>query len=624
MRDPNQTPFTPPRFVASSSFHTCTRYSILPPFSHRPPDEYVGALGRTDCRISPLFMSAELFRQLPPTLLQVGDAEVTLSDSTELAARAVEAGAVGVELLVYRHMWHCWPMYSMLPTRSGVSTPLVEAKFALADLSGFIQRHAPPVMSPRASPQAAAQASPRDTSREDLQRECPFSFGVCKGGVCEDVNDESDDGVCCVCMEKPAASGPDLCTAENGLLRLWCDHVICKPCSTKAAHAAYSRCPICRRPHELNPSTLRNNAKAFRRAYQSWRKGASHGAHSEATHISGFPGWRILVEPIPLPRGDQYSTLAGLLFVSDAPSPSLPTFSVKPAETSSAATTFQKGVRGPPTTPPTTEPHSTPRSPQASTHRTSVGPPPPQIPAHTSDSSSRPSEPQPVESTSSSQAWSLHHALLGTTKPNHAIVFAWWPPTRSWARVRVEERSMRALSALRPGLDYIALADLPNSRQCFSMWCTCYEVQPWQAIWFPPLLEDDTTCKDIAGQTSTVTHDPSADTLTYVLHQLRERLPDDSSRTAPGFEIRRLHPYSSLPCPPTPASCPPCLPTSLRPCLPACLPLRTMAGSRRASFRPGLAVLHAACCRCAASHIPLVLHKCHAADHRKGWHRVHR
>mmetsp|Transcript_49114 Transcript_49114/g.128198 ORF Transcript_49114/g.128198 Transcript_49114/m.128198 type:complete len:529 (+) Transcript_49114:1134-2720(+) len=528
-------------------------------------------------------MSAELLRQLPPTLLQVGDAEVVLSDTTELAARAVEAGAVGVELLVYRHMWHCWPMYSMLPTRNGVNTPLVEAKFALEDLGEFIQRHAPHMTSPQAAAQAAAQvtaqASPRDPSREYLQRECPFSLGVRKGRVCEDMKDERDDGVCCVCMEKPAASGPDLHvrTAENGLLRLSCDHVICKPCSTKAAHAAYSRCPICRRPHELNPSTLRNNAKAFRRSYQNWRKGASRGARSEITHISGFQGWRILLEPMPLSRGDQYSTLAGLLFVLDKHSPSLPPSSAKPVEISLAATTFQKGMRGPPATPTATEPHPTPRSPQASTHRTSVGPPPPQISAHTAHSSLCPLEPQPAESTSSSQAWSLHHALLGTTKPNHAIVFAWWPPTRSWARVRVEERSMRALSALRPGLDYIALADLPNVRQCFSMWCTRYEVQPWQAIWFPPLLEYDTKCRDIASHTSTVTHDPSADTLTYVLGQLRERVPDDSSRMSPGFRIWRVYPLSGLPRAPAPPSCSPYLPTSLRSCPPACLPLRTMA-----------------------------------------------
>ena len=34
-----------------------------------------------------------------------------LGDSTELAARAVEAGARDVRLRVYPKMWHVWPMY---------------------------------------------------------------------------------------------------------------------------------------------------------------------------------------------------------------------------------------------------------------------------------------------------------------------------------------------------------------------------------------------------------------------------------------------------------------------------------------------------------------------------------
>ena len=68
---------------------------------------------------------------------QVGDAEVILCDSTEFAARAGEAGASSVQLLVYRSMWHCWPMYSQLATDVG-EQPLAEGQWALDDLSSFL------------------------------------------------------------------------------------------------------------------------------------------------------------------------------------------------------------------------------------------------------------------------------------------------------------------------------------------------------------------------------------------------------------------------------------------------------------------------------------------------------
>lgn len=67
---------------------------------------------------------------------QVGDSEVILCDSAEFAARAVEAGAPSVQLLVYRHMWHCWPMYSQLAGEG--KQPMAEAQWALDDLNHFL------------------------------------------------------------------------------------------------------------------------------------------------------------------------------------------------------------------------------------------------------------------------------------------------------------------------------------------------------------------------------------------------------------------------------------------------------------------------------------------------------
>lgn len=68
---------------------------------------------------------------------QVGDSEVILCDSTEFAARAVESGASSVQLLVYKDMWHCWPMYSQLAV-DACKQPLCEAQWALDDLASFL------------------------------------------------------------------------------------------------------------------------------------------------------------------------------------------------------------------------------------------------------------------------------------------------------------------------------------------------------------------------------------------------------------------------------------------------------------------------------------------------------
>jgi acetyl esterase/lipase len=87
---------------------------------------YVGDAERSDPRLSPLF--AEL-RGLPPSLVQVGDQEILLSDSVQLAERAKAAG-VQLELEVWPEVWHVWQLFA--PT-------LPDANEAIASIGAFVK-----------------------------------------------------------------------------------------------------------------------------------------------------------------------------------------------------------------------------------------------------------------------------------------------------------------------------------------------------------------------------------------------------------------------------------------------------------------------------------------------------
>jgi monoterpene epsilon-lactone hydrolase len=93
---------------------------------------YLGADGDArDPRASPLF--AEL-RGLPPLLIQVGDRETVLSDSTLFADKARAAG-VRVELEVWDDMIH---VFQQFPAE------LIEAREALGSIGTFLREHLPP------------------------------------------------------------------------------------------------------------------------------------------------------------------------------------------------------------------------------------------------------------------------------------------------------------------------------------------------------------------------------------------------------------------------------------------------------------------------------------------------
>jgi monoterpene epsilon-lactone hydrolase len=93
---------------------------------------YLGDEGDArDPLASPLF--ADL-KGLPPLLMQVGDRETVLSDSTQFAEKARAAG-VHVELEVWEHMVH---VFQQFPSE------LVEARKALQSIGAFLQAHLAP------------------------------------------------------------------------------------------------------------------------------------------------------------------------------------------------------------------------------------------------------------------------------------------------------------------------------------------------------------------------------------------------------------------------------------------------------------------------------------------------
>ena len=84
---------------------------------------YAGSVGLADPGVSPLFGD---LAGLPPFLIQVGDDEVLLDDSTRLAERAKTAN-VPVQLHVFEGAFH---VFQIIPT-------LPEAEEALAEMGAF-------------------------------------------------------------------------------------------------------------------------------------------------------------------------------------------------------------------------------------------------------------------------------------------------------------------------------------------------------------------------------------------------------------------------------------------------------------------------------------------------------
>lgn len=94
---------------------------------------------RRDWRVSPYHASDELLRQLPPTLIQVGTAEVLLDDSVGFSGRMAAAGGT-VELQRFVDQGHVVAMWTGIP----------EARRALSEISSWVRAALPSGLEPSA------------------------------------------------------------------------------------------------------------------------------------------------------------------------------------------------------------------------------------------------------------------------------------------------------------------------------------------------------------------------------------------------------------------------------------------------------------------------------------------
>lgn len=97
-----------------------------------------------------------------------------------------------------------------------------------------------------------------------------------------------------------------ICFEEDGgattFVELQCSHALCEPCMSKASSAGFAECPICRNPHLLDASKLKERRDAFRASYGAWRSGGVKGAFGELAGI---------ILPLPSPQTGTRPTPAG-------------------------------------------------------------------------------------------------------------------------------------------------------------------------------------------------------------------------------------------------------------------------------------------------------------------------
>ena len=99
------------------------------------------AIPATHQEASPYYAADTALGDLPSTLMIVGDAEVMLSESTELAERARAAGA-DVTLSIYPRMWHVFVQYTEgCQQKDGVV--VVEAEDAIEEVGRFVTPRGP-------------------------------------------------------------------------------------------------------------------------------------------------------------------------------------------------------------------------------------------------------------------------------------------------------------------------------------------------------------------------------------------------------------------------------------------------------------------------------------------------
>lgn len=135
-----------------------------------------------------------------------------------------------------------------------------------------------------------------------------------------------------------------------------------------------------------------------------------------------------------------------------------------------------------------------------------------------------------LETLSETSASSLHDApddLYGLLLRGlgSALLFGWWPRSRSWNRAELIERTTRCLPAVRPKVDFVALPLLPEVEELWSCWSQAHELISEQAVWFNPRLEGPSTsddpaldvCKEVLAEMS-----GSLDAVFYPMYLLPE------------------------------------------------------------------------------------------------------
>jgi acetyl esterase/lipase len=91
-------------------------------------ERYCGDADRKNPLVSPLYGNLE---GLPPTLIQVGDHEILLSDSTRMADRLSDANCK-ITLQVWPEMWHVFQYFiGQMP----------ESKEAIGDIAAFLKKY---------------------------------------------------------------------------------------------------------------------------------------------------------------------------------------------------------------------------------------------------------------------------------------------------------------------------------------------------------------------------------------------------------------------------------------------------------------------------------------------------
>jgi len=148
-------PWTDLTMSGASMVSNAARDPFIQPIAlHRAARVALGGADPADWRSSPLFAPEDLFRRVPPALLQVGSTEVLHDDATRTAQRIADAG-VRTELQVYERQPHVVPLWNGTP----------EARTALREIGRFVAEALAPDDAPSPpSEQDAATAAARETT----------------------------------------------------------------------------------------------------------------------------------------------------------------------------------------------------------------------------------------------------------------------------------------------------------------------------------------------------------------------------------------------------------------------------------------------------------------------------